>query len=44
MTSDNLSDIYTLFVEGVMYGIALSFIPFILGYGIQSIYSIIKHS
>lgn len=44
MTAENLTDIYTFFSEGVMYGIAISFVPFILGYGIQSIYSIIKNS
>lgn len=44
MTSDNLTDIFTLFVQGMIYGIPLSFIPFALGYFVQSVYSIIKHS
>ena len=43
MTDFNLTQSFQLFVEGASVGILVSFIPFLIGYGIQSIYSVIKN-
>lgn len=42
ITIENLSDIYSLFISGILIGGILSAIPFILGYTINYIYSLIK--
>lgn len=44
MTDFNLTDFYTLYGEGIGIGIALSFFPFLVGYLVQSVLSIIKKS
>ena len=42
ITSENLTDIFQLFAQGLAIGIPLGMLPFLIGYGIESIYSIIK--
>lgn len=45
MSIENLSDIFALYAQGIPFGIGLGFLAFILGFGVQSIYSVIlKHS
>ena len=43
MTDFNLTQSFQLFVSGASVGILISFFPFLIGYLIQSIYSIIKN-
>lgn len=42
ITIDDLQEIYSLFIDGMLIGGILSAIPFILGYTINFIYSLIK--
>lgn len=44
MTQYDLEQFFELYGIGVGVGVALAFFPFIIGYAIQSIYSIIKKS
>lgn len=42
ITHDNLVEIFGLWGQGLVIGMLLGMFPFILGYGIQSIYGLIK--
>lgn len=40
LTYDNLADIFSLFLDGMMIGGLLSGLPFIIGYGINALIKI----
>lgn len=40
LTLDNLSDIYALFLNGMMVGALLSGLPFLIGYAINAVIKI----
>lgn len=42
ITIEDLQDIYSLFIDGMLIGGILSTIPFILGYTINFIYSLMR--
>lgn len=39
---NNLTDIYGLWGQGLVIGMLLGMVPFIIGYGVQSVFSLIK--
>lgn len=44
LTLDNLSEIYGLFLNGMMVGALLSGLPFLIGYGINALIKIAQDS
>lgn len=42
MTAFDLTEFYTLYGEGLAIGIVVAFFPFIVGFAVQSILSIVK--
>lgn len=44
LTLDNLSEIYALFLNGMMVGALLSGLPFLIGYGINALIKIAQDS
>ena len=44
LTINDLSDIFKLFIDGMMVGALLSGLPFIIGYGINAVIKIASDS
>lgn len=42
MTEFDLTQFFELFIEGAVIGIIIAFIPFVIAFAIQSLYSIMK--